>query len=271
MTEEKKYIESKQTWQDKRLQMINWNLVKDKTVLDLGGNKGILTMRAKQAGAKRVVWVDKEGHLRDSVREEAKSLELDIDFWLCNIESSEFKEFCPRFDIIFFCAMLVHMKDQEGMLRWVDSHTNEILFFGTNLRQPKDPVIERVKKYTSFVAYDYVGDCEMKPNEYHLFMCKRNHHSINNFKNFKRNKIHFVPISKMNNTNEIESTKKAYPQVYESSIKLSENIKLNGIKEPLEVRKLESGRFVLLEGGHRCLALKLLGYEWAPVIFEEKE
>jgi 2-polyprenyl-3-methyl-5-hydroxy-6-metoxy-1,4-benzoquinol methylase len=266
MTEEKEYIESKQTWQDKRLGMINWNFFKDKTVLDIGGNKGILTMRAKQAGAKKVIWVDKEAHLRDRVRKESEELGLDIDFWLTNIESSEFKEFCPRFDIVFFCAMLCHMKDQEGMLRWVDSHTNEILFFGTNLRQPKDAVIEKVKKYTSFKAYLYVGDCEMKPDDYHLFMCKRNNHSIQNFSNFNLNKIKFLPINKLLNTNEIESTKKVYPGVYERSVILSENIKENGIKEPIEVEYKGNDTYRLIEGGHRCLALKLLGYEWAPVI-----
>ena len=89
---------------EKRFSMINWDLVKDQDVLDLGCANGMLAIESKRRGARKVLGVDK-GACIPSVRQSVREANIDVEFLQIDIESREFKRVCPMFDITFFCSM----------------------------------------------------------------------------------------------------------------------------------------------------------------------
>ena len=63
-----------------RLRLIDWNLFKDKTVIDLGCNNGLFVREALKHGAKRAVGVDSSDCIIGA-RELAKQEGLNAEFW----------------------------------------------------------------------------------------------------------------------------------------------------------------------------------------------
>ena len=53
--------------------------------------------------------------------------------------------------------------------------------------------------------------------------------------------------------------------------KLKKDIKENGLKEPLKIIINSKGNILLVEGNHRIIALKELGYEKVPVVVTERD
>ena len=106
---------------DERLNLINWEDFKGMRVLDLGCNNGALCFKAKKAGAKKVIGVDKSDCILGA-RELAKERKMDIDFWQLDVDSIEFRNNFPKSDIVFLCALLTHIKDPIGLIKKVGLH-----------------------------------------------------------------------------------------------------------------------------------------------------
>ena len=165
---------------DKRVALIDWDtMVKNNmSVLDLGCSNGALALEAARRGL-QVVAVERSDCLNTGrIVAEAEGLD-NIKFIQADIESREFKDWCPKFDAIFFMAMLTHMKDQKEMLRWIDRHCLWGLWYETNFQQNVMTHMEMIDAYTSFKLVESRGESEIYPNSYTLLRCLREAKLIN--------------------------------------------------------------------------------------------
>ena len=257
-------MEEQPLWIQKRLGIINWNDVKDRTVLDIGCNDGLITNKAKEMGASRVVGVDiLKGQLKVA-SDAAKEQGLDVEYWNLDVESKEFYNLAGSFDVIFFMAMINHMKNGAKMLEWISDHCKKYLYFGTNFFNKKEVQIEKVKHYTSFNEIVYLGESGNIPDSYHLFRCYRIGKQYLD-PNLDSIPTTFIDIDRL--------FRSSHPDQIESDLETS--IKNIGIKEPITVRRatdayfeewpLEKGReFIGCEGGNRFLTMRKLGYKSIP-------
>ena len=158
----------------KRIALIDWEDIRGKTVLDLGCNNGVMAVEAAKRGAKYVLGVDNDSCIA-MARELADHHTLDnISLLQMDIESENFKNDTPPFDIVFFFAMLNHMKDKKGMLEWIDSHTLSTLYYETNFENKVEKHLPILKAHTTFSSYIHLGESEeVKDNSYHLIKCVR--------------------------------------------------------------------------------------------------
>lgn len=246
-----------------RFQMIDWNLIKGRSVLDLGCANGMLAIEAKRRGATEVVGVD-NGKWIPAVRETIKGSGIDVEFWELDIESPEFKNFCPKFDIVFFCSMLYHMHDPEGMLRWIDSHTKKVLYFESNLGESRKPQIEYVKNFTSFDVINFLGRSDPPEDKgvHYMWTCGRRGKE-NKVESWKDLPVTFIPLDRIRGPRE-----KACERVLlnERIQTLKKNIQENGLMSPLIVVKSAGIHFDYkgVEGGKRYCILKELGRKDIP-------
>jgi len=246
---------------DARFSKIKWSEFVGKDVLDLGCSNGMLSIQAKKMGARKVLGVDKSTCVQGAM-EVAKAEGLDIDFRQVDIESKEFQDSCPNFDITFFCAMLNHMKDKRKMLEFIDLHTRSILYYETNFQNKVEPHLEYLRKYTSFCDFDVLGESEIYPESYHLIKCV--HDTLNYTKEIEHLPIVNIPINKLTIAAKLNEMSKE--KFVTESLKveaLIENIRLNGLRHPLLVSP-EGDFFIVQEGGHRLLAVEKLGWKTVP-------
>lgn len=250
---------------NKRLRMINWNVFKDKRVLDIGCNSGMLSLHAKKMGAVYVLGVDAKPVIQVAQKMAAER-NLDVDFRSMDMESDEFQKItAPGFDITFFCAMFSHVRPENRikMLQYIDRITNEVLIFETNFEGKPDKYLPLLRKYFTFDKELYLGPSgDRKQEDYHLYRFERH-----------RNEPYeawYLPEF-MVNTDKIHFCT-AYPNIRPEKKKtedakiarLTESIETNGQVRPCLVVRNEgetaaSKPWVLREGGHRLIVLKQLG------------
>lgn len=253
---------------EKRHKLIDWTKFKGKDVLDLGCNNGMLAFEAKRRGARRVIGAERDKAVLFA-RKLAEEHCLDIDFWQVDIESSEFLEFCPpKFDFIFFCAMMRHMHDKKKMWRFIDTHTRDTLYFETNFEQAMEPVLKDIQENTSFLSIRCLGESEertaKRPNEgsYFLFKCSRDRQLASGA--FDYLPIVFLPVHEIRIGRKVDDFRKLGDETYEGQRRqvdnLKVNIKKNGLINPLLVSQRASD-WHIKEGGHRLLACQELNEE----------
>jgi len=251
---------------DRRLRMIKWDAFKNKRVLDIGCNSGMLSIAAKKAGASYVLGIDAKPVIQVA-QEMAKKENLDIDFRAMDMESEEFKkEISKGFDITFFCAMYNHVKpeNRSNMLQLIDNYTYETFFFETNFERKPEPYLEQIRKYMTFDKESFCGlSGDRKPEDYHLYRLDRH-------KNEPYDSCYLpymeVPISDVyfcTGYYKMSGNKKEREQA--KIDRLKESIPINGQVRPVLVYKNTKPSikqtYALKEGGHRYIALKELGKE----------
>jgi len=253
---------------DKRLSMIPWDKwFSGRTVLDIGCNNGMFSLRAAESGAKRVLGVDwNSGVLL--ARRLAKSAGLNnVSFIRIDLNRPDFyNRINDDFDIIFFCAMLRHIKDKPKMLEWIDIHCRERFIFETNLHQMPIKVLPVYKKYTAFKKFHLLGKSgDANKDDYHLFQANR----IGQERGALENKIPITWMPKENvigGINTVGEAKRKYGKDTHKRLrgnidKIKEHILVNGLREPIWVvphKKRPEGYYTVKQGGHRLLALKEL-------------
>ena len=257
----------------KRMNLINWS--KDfpgRSVLDIGCNNGMLAIKAKEAGATRVVGLDVASCI-PRAREFASELHLAVEFWQLNCESPEFKRFSTSFDIVFFCAMQSHMKNGPEMLKWIDDHCKKIFFWESNSFQNWERQLAAVRKYTTFDAVKDLGWSQETPkgrDSHRLFKLARKgkDHFLSEWEDIP---VTFLPINQIRHAHLIkklaifkEEEKKRYSALLES-------VKMNGFVSPLMVYKMRleatsrfKSQYAGIEGGHRFMIALELGYKEIP-------
>ncbi|NGX49319.1 MAG: tRNA (mo5U34)-methyltransferase [Candidatus Anoxychlamydiales bacterium] len=257
----------------KRMGLIDWK--KDflgRSVLDIGCNNGMLAIKAKLSGATRVVGLDIDPCI-SRAREFADELNLDVEFWQLDCESKEFRQFTQSFDIIFFCAMLSHMRDGPNMLQWIDAHCKKILYFESNSFQNFERQIGHVKKNTTFDGCKDLGfsqETQKGKDSHRLFKLIRGGRD-KYLAEWDDIPITFLPIEQIRHAHLIQrlvSFKKTEPIRYRL---LLESIEKHGLTTPVIVYKQVplstswfKAKYSGLEGGHRFMIALELGYKEIP-------
>lgn len=243
--------------------LIDWEKLEGKTVLDLGCNNGMMSIQAKEAGASKVVGVD-YGEMIPYARRLRDHLQLDIDFWRMDLNSTEFLNFCPEFDVVFCCAIFRYMHNKPKFLIFLDRVTKEILYLETNHKTMAQPVLDQIKEHTIFSTrvLGYSGNVPDKPRVGHFMIRCRKQVQWADWP------TRMIPIKLLRLTHDIEGFKKEiYPSgTYEYKLEritlLADDIEKYGLKEFLFVKEFSSGpnvgAFRVVEGHHRAFALKEL-------------
>lgn len=147
-------------------------------VLDLGCSCGMLAREAKRRGAKDVTAIEKQHHLAHrlidlvAVISYAEGLSIrclhnDIEDGMCLRENT--------FDIIFFCAVLGHLKGDRFEYLKMLRHKCKILYFETNLGGKELPHRDLLEKagYKEIECLGESGDPDRESNShYTMFKCK---------------------------------------------------------------------------------------------------
>jgi SAM-dependent methyltransferase len=262
---------------NKRLGMIDWSCVKDKTVLDIGCNAGMFAREAARNGARKVVGIDK-GNVIHLAERLALTEGLDVEWKQMAFESIEFRNLLfSGWDVVFALAVHRHYQgDKNRFIQEIDRASDNILFFETNYKTSKDSYKELLEKYTTFDLIrelGYSGDktiVEIYPGreetDFFMFRCSR--------RAIPRDES-CLPISefRLDEIDAAEKIKSVYSK--NGSMKtdalvnvLAENIQRNGLRIPITIH-FKEGRWQLYEGAHRFLALKKIGAEYARCFFRE--
>lgn len=252
---------------DKRLSMIPWDKrFSGKTVLDIGSNNGMFSLKAAESGAKKVLGIDWNSGVLLSRRLAKEAGLNNVLFHRIDLNRPDFyTRITDDFDIIFFCAMLRHVKDKPKMLEWIDIHCRERFIFETNLHQQPDKVLDYYKKHMAFKSYEPLGKSgDVNENDYYLFQASRGGYE----RGAPENKIPITWMPKEIITigmGNVEGSKRkrgeaGYKRLRNDIDLLKKNIILNGLREPIWVvpNKKSPGCYTVKQGGHRLLALKEL-------------
>lgn len=247
-----------------RLPMFDPEWFRGKTVLDLGCNNGYFTRLAMKCGAKRAVGVDISSCI-EGAKELAKQEGLDCEFWQLNMESREFKRFCPKFDVVIFLSALAKIKDKDAFLIWLDDVVQGRLIFESNHGEVHKKDIDLVTKHIYFKYVNYLGPSEIPEKPHYLWDCQKIDHT-KRYGVIASAPLEFIPIDKIVGWDErsILHQKTRYKTDSEEFKKLKEDIKAKGLKVPLVVNWRPSGVYEGFQGGHRYLACKELGYKYLP-------
>jgi len=247
---------------ESRLGKIDWNIFKGRTVLDIGCNNGLFVREAIKHGATRAVGVD----ISDCIQG-AKELG-DGEFWQMNVNSKEFRKFCPRFDIVVLFSVLTHIGrngDIDEFLDWLDDRVKYVLFFESNHGERYKKHIDLVRKHIYFEKCVYLGPSDIPEKPHYMWVCKKADHEMK-YPQITSAPVTFLPINDIVGVDEktILSQKITYPVTSDKFKDLVSDIKDRGIREPIVVRARKDGKFNMFQGGHRYLAAKQLGYKYVP-------
>ena len=241
---------------DLRLDMIDYSLFKNETVLDIGCNNGYFVRRAIEAGARRAVGVDKSDCILGA-RKLAKGKE---EFWQTNVDSPEFRRFCPKFDIVLLLSVITHLRDKEEFLDWLDSRIRFRLIFESNHGEPNKKHIELVRKHIYFDKVEYLGASDIPEKPHYLWMCEKVPHELR-YTMLKGIETEFVPVNKIIEK-DILDQKNRYDKDSEKYKALREDIKNRGIREPLILQERKG--LHIFQGGHRLEIAKELKMKEVP-------
>jgi len=148
-------------------------------VLDLGCSLGMFALESKRRGAEFVRAIEQldrgnERRLIDLPGLIAYAEDLDIQFICDDIECSSVAIFEKPFDIIFFCAMLGHLKgDREAYVKKLKNNT-KILYYETNLGGNEEQHYQLLTKigFSKIERLGESGDPDRDPkNLYKMFRC----------------------------------------------------------------------------------------------------
>jgi hypothetical protein len=141
-----------------------------KTVLDIGCNLGIFSRYALDAGARRVIGIDKIGQLAFEINNVLGYWNLDIvtDNILKYLEQKiKIKTF--RLDIVFLMAVQNYLGGIERTLTVVRPFVKELLIVESHGGEPKE-LYEEVFKLFNFTKIEYLGYVQ-DPQVRHQWRC----------------------------------------------------------------------------------------------------
>lgn len=236
-------------------------IVSGKTVLDIGCNNGYFTREAKKRGARTALGVD----VSDAVKgARLLSAGTGAQFWQVDVDSKEFRRFCPVFDVVFLFSVLTHVRDKEEFLDWLDSRIRYALIFESNHGEKNKAHIELIKKHMYFESIEYLGPSDIPEKPHHLWICRKwNHEQRYTF--LQGIPVEFVPIVDIQGWDEqsVYNQRGGYGMDDERAKALLEDIRRRGIREPLILQEKE-GVLRGFQGAHRYLAAKKLGCKEVP-------
>ncbi len=250
-----------------RKDIFPWKLLRDiqtKTVLDLGCNNGYFTREAMKRGAKRAVGVDVSDAIVGA-RELAKQEGVDAEFWQANLDSPEFRKFCPRFDIVFCLSVITHVKDKVEFINWLDGIAKHIIVFESNHGERNKQHIEILKETMWFESITYIGPTDIPEKPHYMWVCKKASHE-SRYPIISSTEVQFIPIGKISGMDEtiVMEQETTYDVHSETFNRLKTDIAKRGIRDPLVVKAKKDGSFGIVQGGHRYLAAKQLKYKDLP-------
>ena len=246
---------------DMRKTMLPWHLVDGLSVLDLGCNNGYFTREAMKHGAKRAVGVDESNAILGA-RELAEEEGVKAEFWQLDLDSVEFRRHCPRFDVVFLLSVLTHVKDKEEFLNWLDGIVKFILVFESNHGESNKQHIELVKKHMYFKNVEYLGPSDIPSKPHYIWVCKKSSHEVR-YPEISNIPIDFIPVDMINDVDILEQDYIFTPDD-EEYIRLRDDIKKRGFRQPLCVQGMTNNKYDIWQGGHRHLIAKELGYKEVP-------
>lgn len=238
-------------------------IVSGKTVLDLGCNNGHFTREAMRRGARRAVGVDESNAILGA-RELAKREGVNAEFWQADLDSKEFRRFCPKFDVVFLLSVLTHVHDREEFLDWLDARVRYALIFESNHGERNRSHIDLVQKHMHFESVEYLGPSDIPEKPHYLWICRKwNHEQRYTF--LQGIEPEFVPLSAIQGWDETSPIRQAggYGTDTERHKALVADIKARGIRQPLILRE-KDGVLTGFQGSHRYWAAKELGYKEVP-------
>lgn len=248
-----------------RYKDLSWlDIVKKRTVLDIGCNSGFFTRESLRRGARRAVGVD-VGECIEGARELAKQENVPAEFWRISAENREFRKFCPQFEVVLVLSVLTHMKDREGFLDWLDSICTYAIVFESNHGEKNKEHIELLKKHSWFESVTYWGPQDTPDKPHYLWVCRKHNHQIR-YPFIESCPLEFIDVDKIIGWDEksILNQETKYDVNSPEFLKLKEDIKTRGIRTPLILEDEKDGMFKGFQGGHRYLAAKQLGYQVVP-------
>jgi len=249
----------------KRLENTTWlDIVKKRSVLDLGCNNGYFTREALKRGARRAVGVDRSLAVvgaRQLAAEEGSKAE----FWQTDLDSKEFRRFCPKFEVALLLSVLTHVNDKEEFLEWLDSICTYALVFESNHGEKNKAHIELVKKYFWVESVTEFGATDVPEKPHYLWVLRKHNHHIR-YPVLEAQPVEFISVDKITGWDEqsILQQKTRYDIHSPEFQKLKEDIKKRGIREPLGLEDEKDGLYKGFQGAHRYLAAKQLGYTSVP-------
>lgn len=249
----------------KRLENLEWlDIVKKRTVLDLGANNGFFTREAMKRGARRAVGVDESNAILGA-RELAKDQGVAAEFWQADIDSKEFRRFCPKFEVVLLLSVLTHVRDKEEFLDWLDGICTYALVFESNHGERNKEHIELIKKHMWFESVTYWGPQDVPEKPHYLWVCRKHNHDIR-YPITADLPVEFIPIDKIVGWDEqsILKQKTRYDVHSENFKRLVADMRARGIRKPLTLEDEKDGVYKGFQGGHRYMAAKMLGYKNVP-------
>lgn len=248
-----------------RYKDLSWlDIVKKRTVLDIGCNNGFFTREALRRGARKAVGVD-VGECIEGARDLAKQENVPAEFWQMSVDSKEFRRFCPKFEVVLLLSVLTHVKDKEEFLDWLDEHVTYAVVFESNHGEKNKQHIELLKKHMWFESVTYHGPQDVPEKPHYLWVARKHNHEIR-YPILADLPIEFVPVDKIVGWDEHTILKQdtTYDIHSDKFKELMADMKKRGIRKPLTLEDEKDGFFKGFQGGHRYVAAKMLGYKSLP-------
>lgn len=248
-----------------RYKDLSWlDVVKKRTVLDIGCNNGFFTREALRRGARKAVGVD-VGECIEGARDLAKEEGVPAEFWQMSVDSPEFRRFCPKFEVVLLLSVLTHVKDKEEFLNWLDGIATYAVIFESNHGEKNKAHIELLKKHMWFESVAYFGPQDVPEKPHYLWVCRKHNHDIR-YPVIADLPVEFIPMDRIVGWDEQSILKQdtTYDVNSDEFKRLMHDIKTRGIRKPVTLEDEKDGVYKGFQGGHRYMAAKMLGYKTIP-------